>query len=99
VQLAYRQNVDQASRVVATMQTGSGLLRLLADPSDSEMYDFAHARLAKVEDALWLEVALMYDTNGRIQVAPRNPLMEGKKYDPSGIVADTLRTGKRLMRS
>eukprot|EP00611_Tribonema_gayanum_P004132 TRINITY_DN13326_c0_g1_i1.p1 TRINITY_DN13326_c0_g1~~TRINITY_DN13326_c0_g1_i1.p1 ORF type:complete len:940 (-),score=218.52 TRINITY_DN13326_c0_g1_i1:433-3252(-) len=98
--LAYRQGMDQASRIMATMQWGSGLLGLLNDTSDMVRFEFAHGRLEHLEASLWVEFALMFDGGGKLLVAPNNRDMEGRTdFDPVGIVNATLSSGLKYMRS
>eukprot|EP00611_Tribonema_gayanum_P001074 TRINITY_DN10812_c0_g1_i1.p1 TRINITY_DN10812_c0_g1~~TRINITY_DN10812_c0_g1_i1.p1 ORF type:complete len:802 (-),score=274.89 TRINITY_DN10812_c0_g1_i1:504-2909(-) len=88
--LAYRQGIDQAIRTGKSMQVCTALLTLLDNHNQPAFKDFLIRRLTKVEETIWVEMALLYDGSGNLLVAPHAHAMEGSKFDPSGIVNDTL---------
>ncbi|KAG5177004.1 hypothetical protein JKP88DRAFT_282247 [Tribonema minus] len=89
--LAYRQGMDQSLRILTSMQMCTALQMYLTDPNNqAALGDFLHQRLAKIESTLWVEMALLYDNEGKLLAVPRNRALIGQKFDPSGIVADTL---------
>ncbi|KAG5190184.1 hypothetical protein JKP88DRAFT_299437, partial [Tribonema minus] len=88
--LAYRQGIDQSVRTGRSMQVCTALLTLLDNHNQPSFKDFLIRRLTKVEETIWVEMALLYDGSGELLVAPHAHAMEGLKFDPSGIVNDTL---------
>jgi hypothetical protein len=97
--LAYRQGYDQVSRILATMQLGTGLLRLLATPADPARRAFARLRLKKLEETLWQDFAIFLDSEGKVLVSANTGSMDGKPFEVSGIVRATLDTGMRYVRT
>eukprot|EP00611_Tribonema_gayanum_P022998 TRINITY_DN4733_c0_g1_i1.p1 TRINITY_DN4733_c0_g1~~TRINITY_DN4733_c0_g1_i1.p1 ORF type:complete len:932 (-),score=372.03 TRINITY_DN4733_c0_g1_i1:455-3250(-) len=98
--LAYRQQPDQVSRILATTQVGSGLLGLLANPGDTARLEFAHHRLGQMEDSLWLDMVLLLDSTGKVLVVPEGGTQEGQLFDTANdIVNATIQQGTRFTRS
>jgi hypothetical protein len=97
--LAYRQGTDQVTRVLTTMQVGSGLLKLLQDPANAARRDFARMRLSKLQETLWQDVAVLIDTEGKVLVSAQGGEMEGEPFEVSGITRATLDTGMRYVRT
>ncbi|KAG5176341.1 hypothetical protein JKP88DRAFT_249450, partial [Tribonema minus] len=97
--LAYRQLVDVAARILATLQVGTTLVGLVQNSNDTMRAQAAARLLAQVEASLWMEFVLLFDGEGKLLVAPRNPTLERLKFDPANIVSDTLASGFRYERT
>jgi hypothetical protein len=101
--LAYRQGIDQCLRILTSMQVCTALRDVLDDHNknvtNAGLVDFLHERLARIEETIWVELALAYDKDGKLLAVPHNRDLEGTDFDPSSIVADTLATGNRYTRT